>query len=196
VSSRSFGIHPVPPTPKIKFRGERPTSRALATATGNTLNWRYIVGAFQVKVPVTTAADILPDEENALAIFRWRLGLMSPTNRWYPVLERYINYISARVNGLGGNSANIPPSPTGAPISEGQECEICGKVCELLFDSCGRFEGFIIDCHSEKHTIKSCQKAVMELALRVCKEQLLVCVRIHRHGKDERILKIKIRPGE
>jgi hypothetical protein len=77
-------------------------------------NWRYIVGAFQVKIPVSTKEDILPAEENTLAIFKWRLLSMSPTNRWYPVLLRYISYLSARVEGLGGDPDAIPPSLQGA----------------------------------------------------------------------------------
>lgn len=33
-------------------------------------NWRYVIGTFQVKIPVSTADAILPDEENTLAIFK------------------------------------------------------------------------------------------------------------------------------
>lgn len=74
------------------------------------LNWRYVIGTFQVKIPVSTAGALLPAEENTLAIFKWRLQAMSPTNRWYPVLQRYIGYVSARVEGLGGDPKTIPPS--------------------------------------------------------------------------------------
>jgi hypothetical protein len=42
------------------------------TIPGNQVTWRSIVGAFQVKIPVSTAATILPDEEDLLAIFNWR----------------------------------------------------------------------------------------------------------------------------
>ena len=197
VSSKSFVIQPTPPPPQIRV-AKMASITPLATTSGNTLSWRYIVGAFQVKVPVSTAADILPDEENALAIFRWRLEQMSPINRWYPVLERYVDYIAARVSGLGGNPVNIPASPLGAPPSthRPKKNEICGRVCEVFFDSCGKFEGFIIKSDSGKHTIKSCHKAVMELALAACKEQLVVCIRMHGHGEHARIVKIMIRAEE
>jgi hypothetical protein len=62
-----------------------------------------------VKIPVATKEVMLPAEETTLAIFKARLGVMSPTDRWYPVLQRYISLLSARVNGLGGDANAIPP---------------------------------------------------------------------------------------
>jgi hypothetical protein len=70
-------------------------------------NWRYVVGTFQVKIPVTTSEVMLRPEENTLAIIKWRLTQLKPGNRWRPVLERYISYIAARVDGLGGDSMAI-----------------------------------------------------------------------------------------
>ncbi len=78
-------------------------------------NWRYVVGSFAVRIPVTTARFMLPPEENTLAIMKWRLSQTSPSDRWYPVLSRYVTYIAARVDGLGGNSGTIMPSPAGVP---------------------------------------------------------------------------------
>jgi hypothetical protein len=78
-------------------------------------NWRYVVGSFAVRIPVTTGELMLPLEENTLAIMKWRLTQIAPTSRWFPVHERYIAYIAARVDGLGGNSSAIPPSPIGVP---------------------------------------------------------------------------------
>jgi hypothetical protein len=56
---------------------------------------------------------MLYPEENTLSIMKWRLLQTPASSRWYPVLNRYIAYIAARVDGLGGNSGAIPPSPTG-----------------------------------------------------------------------------------
>ena len=47
---------------------------------------RYIVGSFQVKIPVSTREAMLPAEETTLAILKARLEAMPKTNRWYPVL--------------------------------------------------------------------------------------------------------------
>jgi hypothetical protein len=50
------------------------------------VNWRYVTGSFAVRIPATTAKVMLPLEEDNLAIMKWRLTQMLPTNRWYPVL--------------------------------------------------------------------------------------------------------------
>lgn len=51
---------------------------------------------------------ILPGDENLLAILKWRLGLIGPSNRWYWVLSRYIGCLSGRIDGMGGQC--IPDS--------------------------------------------------------------------------------------
>lgn len=78
--------------------------------------WRYVTGTFQVKIPVTHKSVMLHPEEDTLAVMKWRLQTMSPANRWYPVLQRYITYIAGRINGLGGNADAIPPSLEGRPV--------------------------------------------------------------------------------
>ena len=92
-----------------------------------------------------------PREEDTLAIFKWRLGAMSPSNRWCPVLIRYITYIEGRVRGLGGDPDKIPPSPNGAPPKHEPPrdhlIEHTGKVSEIIYDCFGGFEGFVLcDC--------------------------------------------------
>lgn len=158
-------------------------------------NWRYVVGTFSVKIPVTTAEMMLFPEENTLAIMKWRLEQMAPSNRWYPVLNRYISYIAARVDGLGGDSGSILPSPNGVPVKhpvKPTEHEYTGKVCEVIFDCFGDFEGFVLsDCHGT-HTFKTRQSGIGEIALRACKERLLVCVYVES-GHEQRICKIAIR---
>jgi hypothetical protein len=74
-----------------------------------------VTGAFRVKIPVSKGPAILPQERDTLAIFKWRLLQTSPANRWYPVLQRYVDLVSARVAGLGGDPGAITPSPDGAP---------------------------------------------------------------------------------
>ena len=81
---------------------------------------------------------------------------MAPANRWHKVLERYIALIAARVDGLGGDSDSIQPSPNRCPIKPGRgpdedEREYRGKVCEVLYDCFGDFEGFVLgDCHESR----------------------------------------------
>src|SRR5438270_1337375 len=57
--------------------------------------WRYVVGSFVVRIPVSTGERMLIPEAMTLAIMKWRLAHLSPGNRWAPVLERYIKYCAA-----------------------------------------------------------------------------------------------------
>ncbi len=147
---------------------------AATTASLTNINWRYVVGTFAVRIPVTTAKVMRPSEENTLAIMRWRLQQMSPSNRWYPVLQRYVGLIEGRVKGVGGNPATITPSQWGIwgtpghgkgdqtqppggphpPHHPGHKhfCEHTGKVEGLIFDRFGDFEGFLLrdECGEER----------------------------------------------
>jgi hypothetical protein len=146
-------------------------------------NWRYIVGTFAVRIPVTTAGEMLPLEENTLAIMKWRLDQMEPGNRWIPVLKRYIGLIEARINGLGGHAGTIKPSPwgvRGAPGRHGgppgsgngtdRDREATGKVDGVIYDRFGDFDGFLLmteeghlrDFHSREAEIESLARFAWE----------------------------------
>ena len=86
---------------------------AKGAAVEKQLLWRYVTGSFLVKIPVQEESTILPDDENLLAVLKWRLGLIGPDNRWYPVLLRYISCLSGRIDGMGGHASKIPASPDG-----------------------------------------------------------------------------------
>ena len=64
--------------------------RSADSAEGATKKWRYITGAFQIKIPVRTEEVLLGPEANTLAILKARLAAMSSVYRWYPVLKRYM----------------------------------------------------------------------------------------------------------
>ena len=157
--------------------------------------WRTVAGTFQVRIPVTTGDKILPSEEVTLAFTKWRLGQMSPSNRWYPVLQRYIAYLSGRVDGLGGNAAGIPPSITGIP-PEGKpaqkECEFTGKVCEVIFDCNGEFEGFVVTDCCESRSFTSRSRHMGDLELKACSKQLRLSVFYEPHC-DDRPVRLVVR---
>lgn len=158
-------------------------------------NWRYVVGTFQVKIPVTTSEVMLRPEENTLAIMKWRLTQMAPGHRWRPVLERYIGYIAARVDGLGGDSTSILPSPNGVPIKDygkGIEHGYAGKVCEVLFDCFGDFQGFVLSDCSGKQAFRTRERGIAEIVLRACKERLVLSVYVE-DGHEHKIRKLVIR---
>jgi hypothetical protein len=156
-------------------------------------NWRYVVGTFQIKIPVSRGDTLLRDEETALAIMKWRLGQMSATNRWRPVLERYVGYLSARVDGLGGDSTSIEPSPDGAPVRDGKGRDRCvtGRVCEVVFDCFGDFEGFVLRDCSERWAFRSREPAVRDLVLEACRLRLQLTV-YGEKGADPEIRRIVV----
>lgn len=180
---------------KPKAGKKVPAKVAQAVTPSLPQSYRYVVGTFAVKIPVATAEVMLFPEENTLAIMKWRLQQMVPSNRWYPVLERYINYIGARVDGLGGDSNSVLPSPNGVPpkdLVEAAEHEYTGKICEVLFDCFGDFQGFVLsDCHCN-HTFRTRQHEIGEIVLRACKERLLLSVYV-KSEHDHRICKLVIR---
>jgi hypothetical protein len=50
-----------------------PQVEARAVQVAKLIRWRYVIGTFQVHIPVTTSDQILPSEQNLLAIMKWRL---------------------------------------------------------------------------------------------------------------------------
>jgi hypothetical protein len=138
---------------------------------------RYIVGSFQVKIPVSTRAAMLPAEENTLAILKARLAALPKSNRWYPVLLRYIDQIAGRVEGLGGDPNAIPPNLLGYhPGRPHHFREFTGKVTEVMFDCFGDFVGFELDDCCECEVFESREKEIGELALRALRERLNLTV--------------------
>ena len=61
-------------------------------------------------------------------------------DRWYPVFQKYIHGMEARIRGLGGDPDQIPASGRGwleVPPTEAYT----GKVSQLLYDCFGDFDG-------------------------------------------------------
>ncbi len=159
---------------RLKARGNK------GNATQSIAGWRYVIGTFQVKIPVTTAAVMLRPEEDTLAILKWRLQQMSPANRWYPVMLRYIEYVAARVAGLGGDPNAIPPSLTGAPLQKYDPCEdlvhFKGEVEEILFNCAGKLVGFVLADCCKRHQFISHEPAIGDIALRALRGRLTLSV--------------------
>jgi hypothetical protein len=173
---------PPPPPPQIK----RSRAAARKAVVHRPLLWRYITGTFLVKIPVQKENTILPGDENLLSILKWRLGLIGPGSRWYPVLLRYISYLSQRITGMGGNPAKIPPSPNGYQPSppghkpEREEHCYTGKVISMFFDRFGDFEGFdLCSENGEEHSFSAFEYEIEELIYLAWVERFVitVCVR-------------------
>jgi hypothetical protein len=80
---------------------------------------------------------------------------------------------------LGGVAGNIPPSLNGfppPPRPPREAEEFTGKICEVLFDCHGDFDGFVLDDCCESHFFRSRAKAIAKLALWACREAVTVSV--------------------
>jgi hypothetical protein len=136
--------------------------------------WRYISGSYLARISVQRESKILPVDENLLAILKWRLGLIGPANRWYKVLLLWIDYLSVRISGMGGDPAQVPPSPKGYPPPPHhppgkpphEHCHT-GKVIGIRYDRFGNFAGFtLLTLEGREHTFHGREHAVEELVRR------------------------------
>ena len=181
-----------------RLTGAARTTPAASSRPGINRDWRRVVGTFQITIPVKTGAELLRQEEQTLSIMKWRLQQTPLSNRWYLVLKRYVSLLSGRVDGFGGNAGSIQPSPTGQLPSPTlpDRCEDTvehrGKVCEVLFNCFGDFEGFVLHTCSESIAIRSCERAIAELVLRACKERLELSVFLER-GPSHKLCRIIVR---
>jgi hypothetical protein len=174
-------VEPTPPNNPLP-------PQVLTAAKEDELLWRYITGSFLVKISVQQESKILPVDENLLAILKWRLGLIGPGNRWYPVLLRYISYLSGRIDGMGGNASQIPSSPGGyqqpSPVLGKHAGEHCytGKVIGIRYDRFGDFEGFtILSEKGQEHWFRGREHEVEELVRRAWIERTLISVFVESH---------------
>ena len=138
------------------------------------LLWRYVSGSFLARLAVQKESTILPADENLLAILTWRLTVIGPSNRWYPVLLRYISDLSARIVGMGGDPSKIPPSPNGFPgplpapspgpgHGHGGHSHT-GKAIRVRYDRFGDFEGFtLLSENGKEHKFRGRGRQVEEL---------------------------------
>jgi len=86
---------------------------------------KHIIGSFQLTIPVSDKADILPRQERLLSNLRWIERAIPTNDRWSPVFSRYVMQIAGRVDALGGNSNRVPPSATG-------EWQKAYRICLIL----------------------------------------------------------------
>lgn len=203
VSTRRGHLAPPPPPPphlNIRTRSARDGGADEAPlgreeAKGDDFNWRQVCGAFQIRIPVTNRAVMLPQEEDTLAILKWRLQQKKAPYRWRPVWERYIELVEARVKGLGGNPEQIPPSLGGYPPGhhrphpghgEGHEREerrehdrdhSTGKIDGVTYDRFGDFEGFHLRTeHGHERRYRAREDEIERLVLQAWRERWVVTV--------------------
>jgi hypothetical protein len=185
-----------PPTPEITVRRH---VHPKASVIPRPIEWRRVLGAFQLTIPVKRKAELLVREERDLSVLLWIAQAIPFNNRWYPVFVRYLDLIGGRVTAFGGDPTQILPSPTGdglpkPPCPEpGEEpLAFTGKIAGLIFDRFGDFEGFLLDTEDGERRFFSRERDLAELAERAWRERLRITVVAERH-EPHRPLSIIVR---
>jgi hypothetical protein len=95
---------------------------------------RQVIGAFELAIPVSNAEVILEDEVRTLSVMKHIATTIPPTNRWYPIFQRYIHGLGLKVNGLGGDAATVHANPdgSGTKYEPGTRDERVRDLCSLL----------------------------------------------------------------
>ncbi len=98
----------------------------------NPVDWRYIVGSFQLTIPVRDKATILPAQQRLLSNLRWIERAIPPGDRWAPVFGKYVAQVAARVDAFGGDSSKVAPSSSGQWEQAYTICQLSLLVTALL----------------------------------------------------------------
>ena len=187
-ASWAFGraFAPPAPLPAPPARNTAAAGRAAARAVvePKPTNARHILGAFQFSVLVKTASEILPGDESNLATLQRVIATVPVENRWYPVLQRYISQLGARVVGLCGKPGG-GPGHGHAPRPGEKRIGYEGKISGLRFDRFGDFEGFWLDTEDGKRTFRSREKEVEKLVSDAWARRIAVLVIVESEDRNE-----------
>jgi hypothetical protein len=160
------------------------------------LQWRRVLGAFQLTAPVRPRQTLLFREERHLSVLRWIAEAIPQHSRWHPVFDRYIDVIGDRVAAFGGDPSHVRPSPYGWPKRHepaahsghrppGEErVRNTGKIAGLLFDRFGDFEGFVLETAEGERRFFSRERDIEALAERAWRERLRVTVFAERDDQQ------------
>lgn len=153
---------------------------------------RHILGAFQFSIQVKSAADMLPSDERDLTALERVIAKVPLENRWYPVLQRYIKQLSGRVTALGGK---VPGHGHDHDHDHDKDkIGYEGKVCGLIFDRFGDFEGFWLDTEDGRHHFRSQEKEVEELVRAAWSKRIPILVVVDNEDQREPRRIVLLRP--
>jgi Common central domain of tyrosinase len=139
-----------------------------------------VIGSFQLAIPVRLGPALLQKEIRKLAVLRYIAESIPTSDRWHLVFIRYLNQISNKIRGLGGDpdAVKATPDDPSRPETPPKPLELCftGKICEVIYDCFGDFEGFVLDTCAESLRFKSREKGIDRIILRACRERMVVTI--------------------
>ncbi len=202
VTSASRGQPPPPPPPP---RLQERTESAVRPEGHSTkdIEWRRVIGAFQLSIPVGRKETLLRREERDLSVLRWIAEAIPETSRWYDVFRAYLRLIGHRVGSFGGDPGSIEPSPTGdggpghthhhhpgrgrGHHEKRHEHGFTGKIDELFFDEFGDFVGFVLRTEHGEEELFSREPEIERLAERAWRDRLRITV-VVEHDHVRRVI--------
>ena len=178
-------------------------ARRSSAASAPYVQWRKVIGAFQLSIPVRQKTALLLPEERQLSVLRWIGDAIPTANRWYPVFQRYLEVIAGRVQTFGGNPTGILPSPFGngvpgypghpghpghhgRPSLGGHEREsFTGKIDGIIYDHFGDFEAFILETYEgARHRFESHELGVCSIVQRAWMSRIVTTVIFQRDNPE------------
>lgn len=75
---------------------------------------RHILGSCEFRIPISTAPLIIENTARTLSVFKHILSTIPPTNRWHPLIQRYVHGLGLKLDGLGGNASEVHGNPDGS----------------------------------------------------------------------------------
>ena len=156
-----------------------------------------VIGSCEFRISVSAAALIVDNEIRDLSVLKHVLTTIPPSNRWYPLMQRYVHHIAVKVDALGGDSKTVHGNPDGSgrPYvpggTPGPDCgdmpggvspdatgmvAFTGLVSEMIYDCRGRFVGFELEACGATRRFKGCEASLEQLILRACRERIRVTV--------------------
>jgi len=181
------------PQPRQQPAINTPAIAARAASVRTPKPSRHILGAFQFSIQVKTANEILPVDERTLHLIRGVAERIPTDNRWYPVFQRYISQLGARVIALGGDKRYPEPHPDPEHREE-QRTGYEGKISGLLYDRFGDFEGFWLDTEDGRRHFHNREKQVEELVREAWERRIAVLVLVEKGEREEPQTIVLLRP--
>lgn len=148
-----------------------------------------VIGTTQFNIHVKTAADILPRLTRNFSVLKHIALSIPQDNRWYPIFERYLGEMGARLRAMGEDPDSIGPSTDGSGRSDEKPREDgavhSGKVAELIYDCHGDFEGFVLEDCDDRRVFKACERSMEEVVRRACRDRMRVTVNTGQRDRDK-----------
>jgi hypothetical protein len=149
---------------------------------------RKVLSAFRLTIAVKIGEPLLRKLVRNLAVLRYIFQAIPKTDSWHPVFVRYLAQLADQIAGLGVDPSQIPPSPDdpGLPCDRkpGEGDCYSGKVCEVIFDCFGDFDGFVLESCECRRCFKSTEAGIARLVLRACQERLRITVCLAKECKE------------